>query len=41
MFFPALDKRLELLDAAHKEATAAHAKAAQAVKAQIGAKFTP
>jgi len=41
MFFPALDKRLELLNAAHKEATAAHAKAAQAVKEWIGAKFTP
>jgi len=40
-FFPALDKRLELLDAACKEATAAHAKATQAVKERIGAKFTP
>jgi len=40
-FFPALDKRLELLDAARKEASAAHAKAAQAVKERIGAKFTP
>ena len=41
MFFPTLDKRLELLDAARKEATAAHTKAAQAVKERIGAKFTP
>jgi len=31
-FFPTLDKRLELLDAARKEATATHTKAAQAVK---------
>jgi len=40
-FFPALDKRLKLLDAARKEAMAAHAKAAQAVNERIGAKFTP
>ena len=40
-FFPALNKRLELLDAAHKEASTAHAKAAQAVKDWIGMKFTP
>jgi len=40
-FFPTLDKQLELLDAARKEASAAHAKAAQAVKERIGAKFTP
>jgi len=40
-FFPALDKRLELLTAACTEATAAHAKATQAVKERIGAKFTP
>ena len=40
-FFPALDKRLKILDAARKEAFAAHAKAAQAVKERIGMKFTP
>jgi len=41
MFFPTLNKRLKLLDAARKEATAAHTKAPQTVKEQIGAKFTP
>jgi len=40
-FFSTLDKRLEILDAACKEASAAHAKAAQAVKERIGMKFTP
>jgi len=40
-FFPALNKRLELLDAACKEASTAHAKAAQAEKERIGMKFTP
>jgi len=40
MFFPTLDKQLELLDTARKEASAAHAKAAQAVKERIGIKFT-
>jgi len=40
-FFPALNKRLEILDAAHKEASAAHTKAAQTVKERIGMKFTP
>jgi len=40
-FFPALDKRLKILDAAHKEASATHAKATQAVKERIGMKFTP
>jgi len=40
-FFPALDKQLKILDAAYKEASTAHAKAAQAVKERIGTKFTP
>jgi len=40
-FFPTLDKQLELLTAARAKAAAAHAKAAQAVKERIGAKFTP
>ena len=40
-FFSALDKQLELLNAAHKKASTAHAKAAQAVKEWIGTKFTP
>jgi len=40
-FFPALNKQLELLDAAHKKTSTAHTKAAQAVKERIGMKFTP
>ena len=40
-FFPALDKRLEILNAAHKEVSTAHTKAAQTVKERIGMKFTP
>jgi len=40
-FFPALDKHLEILDATCKKTTAAHTKAAQAVKERIGTKFTP
>jgi len=36
-----LDKRLEILDAACKEASTTHAKAAQTVKERIGTKFTP
>jgi len=40
-FFSTLDKCLKLLDAAHKEASTTHAKAAQAVKEWIGMKFTP
>jgi len=41
VFFPALDDVLEHLDAAHKEATTTHTKAAQVVKEWVGMKFTP
>jgi len=40
-FFPALNKHLELLDADCKETTANYAKAARAIKEQIGTNFTP